>query len=131
MLAQIETIIKATDHAALKDDRWMFIALLVIGISIFVLLVKWFMARWDSSDQRVTQMQDQLNAVRDAHIHYLQGVNEQLATVLAKNTAVIEANTVMSNQKMTLLTRMENLLEQTITVIKTNEARNRQTSNRS
>jgi ABC-type Zn uptake system ZnuABC Zn-binding protein ZnuA len=111
-------IITVTDHAARMDDRWMFVALLIIGILAIGVLVKWFMKRWDASDQRVTEMQDRLDGVRDAHILYLQTANQDLAKTIAENTAIIKSashviadNTEMSKRKLSILDRMEKTLE--------------------
>jgi len=39
----IDKVIEAVDHAAHQDDRWMFVALLVIGLVTIYFLTRYFM----------------------------------------------------------------------------------------
>ena len=39
----IDKVIEALDHAAHQDDRWMFVALLVIGLVTIYFLTRYFM----------------------------------------------------------------------------------------
>ena len=39
----IDHAIQAVDHAAHQDDRWMFVALLVIGMVTIYFLARYFM----------------------------------------------------------------------------------------
>ena len=114
-----EDVIEMVDHASRMNDRWLFVALLCIFIISISLLVRWFMKRWDSSDMRVTTLQDRLDAVRKEHTLYLQDANRRLSEVVAANTEMIKQathviadNTEMSTRKLTILNRLEHKLEQ-------------------
>ena len=53
----IDKAISAVDHAAHQDDRWMFVALLVIGLVTIYFLTRYFM-------RQIAELQQEIAAVR-------------------------------------------------------------------
>ncbi len=66
------------DHAAKENDRWLFIALLVIVILAAGIVWRWMVADREKISKRLTEMTDR-------HI----GVTEKVTEVVANNTAVL------------------------------------------
>jgi type VI protein secretion system component VasK len=72
-------IIETANYAAAQNDRWLFIALLLIFLGAIAFMTRWFMKRMD-------KMQDQMTAVQDKFNSFLEGKNAELATVIQRNT---------------------------------------------
>ena len=53
----IDKAISAVDHAVRQDDRWMFVALLVIGLVTIYFLTRYFM-------RQIAELQHEIAAVR-------------------------------------------------------------------
>ncbi len=66
------------DHASQMDDRWLAMALLIIGLVASFLLWKWMVKDREATATRLTE-------VTDRHIT----VTEKLSEVVATNTAVL------------------------------------------
>jgi hypothetical protein len=83
-----DDILKAADHAAKQDDRWLFIALLVIGLITIWFITKYFMAQVVSLTEKVHKIQDNFTS-------YLQGQNKETVAALAKASMIIEQNSLV------------------------------------
>lgn len=70
------------DEAAKHDDRWLFIALLVIGLLAVWVIVKYFMAQIAVLSQRI-------DGIHTEYQGYLRDQNERLSKIIAENTAVL------------------------------------------
>lgn len=70
------------NEAAKHDDRWLFIALLVIGLLSVWMIVKYFMAQIQVLSQRI-------DAIHTEYQTYLREQNQHLSKVLAENTALL------------------------------------------
>ncbi len=87
-IAQAETILRAADHAAAQDFRWWFVALLIIGIIVALILFRWF-------DAQLTRLAQRLDSVQDAHTEFLSGELVTTREALAKNTTALEDATTL------------------------------------
>ncbi len=73
-----EALKETIDHAAKENDRWLFVALLVILLIFIGFIWRWMTADREKISNRLTQMTDR-------HIE----VTEKLSEVVANNTAVL------------------------------------------
>lgn len=87
------------NQAATKDDRWLFVALLVIVLLAVVGLWRWLTSDRDKVATRLTE-------ITDRHISQ----SEHLSTVVTNNTLALQQNTealrrvelVMDHCKLTI-----------------------------
>ena len=88
---ELDTAIKTVDHAARQDDRWMFVALLVIG-----LITVWFLARYFM--RQIAELQREIVAVRSEFESHLRTANADMVAALTKSTEVIAHNSMIIEQ---------------------------------
>ena len=74
--------IAIANEAAKHDDRWLFIALLVIGLLAVWMIVKYFMAQIQVLSLRI-------DAIHTEYQGYLRDQNDRLSKIIAENTAVL------------------------------------------
>lgn len=87
----INEAIQAVDHAAHQDDRWMFVALLFIGMVTIYFLARYFM--WQIAD-----LQREIIAVRSEFETHLRSANADMVAALTKSTEVIAHNSAILEQ---------------------------------
>lgn len=76
-------LIDATNFAAGQSDRWLFVALLIIGLTAGGILFRYFTARLDTLQDRM----DRQNADFVAH---LTTANREMLEVISSAKVVIE-----------------------------------------
>jgi GTP1/Obg family GTP-binding protein len=89
--------IELINHAANQSDKWMFVALLVIGIIAVVVLFKYFTSRMDRVEKKMDSVQSEFN-------QHLKTANKEMLEVLSLSNQTIGRN-------MTILDRIERKLE--------------------
>jgi GTP1/Obg family GTP-binding protein len=89
--------IELINHAANQSDKWMFVALLVIGIIAVVVLFKYFTSRMDRVEKKMDAVQCEFN-------QHLKTANKEMLEVLSLSNQTIGRN-------MTILDRIERKLE--------------------
>ena len=77
--------IEAIDHASNQSDRWLFVALIVIGILSVFSLFRYFTSRLD-------KLKIQMDAQTDAFVKHLQTANREMLSVIASAQEVINRN---------------------------------------
>ena len=87
----IDTAIKTVDHAAHQDDRWMFVALLVVGMVTIYFLARYFMSE-------IAELQREIVAVRSEFETHLRTANADRVAALTKSTEVIAHNSALIEQ---------------------------------
>ena len=90
----IETI----SFAANQSDRWMFVALVIIGILAVIVLFRFFTARLERVEKKMEQVQSDFNC-------HLRTANKEMMEVLSLSNQAIGKN-------MSLLDRIERKIEQ-------------------
>jgi GTP1/Obg family GTP-binding protein len=85
------------NHASNQSDKWMFVALLVIGIIAVVVLFKYFTSRIDRVEKKMDAVQCEFN-------QHLKTANKEMLEVLSLSNQTIGRN-------MTILDRIERKLE--------------------
>jgi len=87
----LDNAIKTIDHAAHQDDRWMFVALLVIGLATIYFLARYFM-------RQIAELQQEIAAVRTEFETHLRTANADMVAALTKSTEVIAHNSAIIEQ---------------------------------
>lgn len=87
----LDNAIKTIDHAAHQDDRWMFVALLVVGMVTIYFLARYFMGE-------VAELQREIVAVRSEFETHLRTANADMVAALTKSTEVIAHNSALIEQ---------------------------------
>ena len=82
---------EAVDHAAQQDDRWMFVALLVVGMVTIYFLARYFMGE-------IAELQREIVALRTEFETYLRTANADMVAALTKSTEVIAHNSTILEQ---------------------------------
>ncbi len=88
---ELEKAMAAVDHAAHQDDRWMFVALLVVGLVTIYFLARYFMGE-------VAELQREIVAVRTEFETHLRTANADMVAALTKSTEVIAHNSAIIEQ---------------------------------
>jgi hypothetical protein len=76
-------LLEATNFAAGQSDRWLFVALLVIGLAAIGVLFRYFTARLDT-------LQDRMDGQTAEFVAHLKTANQEMLAVIASAKAVIE-----------------------------------------
>lgn len=92
--------IKIADHAANASDRWLFIVLLVVFLIAIGVLVKWGMRQLEIRDARINSLTDQQAKNQETQM-------DRISTVVANNTAALQANTAALQAFQTFQGRLE------------------------
>jgi len=87
----LDTAIKTIDHAAHQDDRWMFVALLIVGLVTIYFLTRYFM-------RQIAELQKEIAAVRTDFETHLRTANADMVAALTKSTEVIAHNSAIIEQ---------------------------------
>ena len=87
----IDSAIQTVDHAAHQDDRWMFVALLVVGMVTIYFLARYFMGE-------IAELQREIVAVRFEFETHLRTANADMVAALTKSTEVIAHNSALIEQ---------------------------------
>jgi hypothetical protein len=89
-------VIETANYVSLQSDRWLFVALLVIGLTAIGVLFKYFTGRLDGLQTRIdTQTND--------FVSHLKAANKEMLDVIALANSTISKNS-------TLLERLERKL---------------------
>ena len=76
-------LLDATNFAAGQSDRWLFVALLVIGLAAIGVLFRYFTARLDT-------LQDRMDGQTAEFVAHLKTANSEMLSVIASAKSVIE-----------------------------------------
>ena len=87
----LDSALKTIDHAAHQDDRWMFVALLVIRLVTIYFLTRYFM-------RQIAELQLEIAAVRTEFETHLRTANEDMVAALTKSSEVIAHNSAIIEQ---------------------------------
>ena len=71
------------NHAATQSDRWMFIALLVIGVTAISILFKYFTGRIDA-------LQDRMDSQTAEFVLHLKTANTEMLEIISSARDVIQ-----------------------------------------
>jgi hypothetical protein len=78
-----EELLNLTTHASGQSDRWLFVALLIIGLAAIGVLFRYFTGRLDS-------LQDRMDTQTAEFVAHLKTANQEMLSVIASAKAVIE-----------------------------------------
>lgn len=80
-----DDIIQAANTAAKQDDRWLFVALLIVGLVTIYFLARYFMSEIAKSQQEIVEVRKEFQG-------YLSTQNTEVVAALAKSSMVIAQN---------------------------------------
>jgi predicted Holliday junction resolvase-like endonuclease len=83
-----QAVIDATNHAAAQSDRWMFVALLVIGLLAIGYLFRFF-------TQRIDALQTRMDVQSGDFINHLQKANKEMLEVISLAQSTISKNSLL------------------------------------
>jgi hypothetical protein len=83
-----QAVIEATNHASAQSDRWMFVALLVIGLLSIGYLFRFF-------TQRIDALQNRMDIQSGDFINHLQKANKEMLEVISLAQATISKNSLL------------------------------------
>lgn len=86
-----QAVIEATNHAAMQSDRWMFVALLVIGLLSIGYLFRFFTNRIDA-------LQTRMDVQSGDFIAHLQKANKEMLEVISLAQATISKNSLLMDR---------------------------------
>lgn len=92
-----ESLLKTIELASTKGDRFMFIALLALGIVAASIVFKYLTSRLDKVEKKMDQVQHEFN-------DHLRSVNKEMMEVLSVSNQAIGKN-------MLILDRIERKIE--------------------
>ena len=107
---QIEQLKQVADYATLQNDRWLFIAMLVIFLNAMYFTVRWGMRQLDKRDTKIEDLTKDVATARSEFNTFLISAVKELSAVISKNTEVIKENTEMSDRKLAILDRVDRTL---------------------
>jgi hypothetical protein len=86
-----QAVIEATNHAASQSDRWMFVALLVIGLLAIGYLFRFF-------TQRIDALQTRMDVQSGDFINHLQKANKEMLEVISLAQSTISKNSLLMDR---------------------------------
>lgn len=81
---------KLVDTIANKNDRWLFVALLVVFLLAIGWLARWGMRQLELRDAQITALGKELGEVRKEYAAFAIATTKDLSSVLARNTDVLD-----------------------------------------
>jgi predicted Holliday junction resolvase-like endonuclease len=87
----IDSAIQTVDHAAHQDDRWMFVALLLVGMVTIYFLACYFM-------RQIAELQREIVATRSEFEAHLKTANAEMVAALTKSSEIIAQNSAILEQ---------------------------------
>jgi len=92
-----ESILQTIDFAATKSDRFLFVGLLLVGITAASIIFKYLTSRLDQVEKKMEQVQVDFNT-------HLRTANKEMMEILSISTQAIGKN-------MLILDRIERKIE--------------------
>lgn len=89
-------VIETANYVSQQTDRWLFVALLIIGLTAIGILFRYFTGRLDS-------LQSRMDGQTNEFLSHLKTANKEMLDVIALANATISKNS-------TLLERLERKL---------------------
>lgn len=84
----MDKVIETANFAAQQSDRWMFVALLVIGLLCIGVLFKYFTNRLDT-------LQGRMDVQTQEFMQHLKTANKEMLDVIAMANATITKNSIL------------------------------------
>lgn len=79
-------VIETANYVSQQTDRWLFVALMVIGLTAIGVLFRYFTGRVDA-------LQTRMDAQTSEFLSHLKTANSEMLQVLSKATTTIDRNT--------------------------------------
>lgn len=92
-MMDVQKINELVTYASNQNDRWMFVALLSIGIIFVSIMVKFFMKRFDDLQTRIDRQQEKFEKQNYEFVEHLKKNNKEMLEVIATAHSTISKNT--------------------------------------
>ena len=86
-----QAVIDATNHMSAQSDRWMFVALLVIGLLAIGYLFRFF-------TQRIDALQTRMDVQSGEFLNHLQKSNKEMLEVISLAQSTISKNSLLMDR---------------------------------
>ena len=86
-----QAVIEAANHASMQSDRWMFVALLVVGLLAIGYLFRFF-------TQRIDALQTRMDVQSTDFIMHLQKANKEMLEVISLAQSTISKNSLLMDR---------------------------------
>lgn len=83
-----EAVIEAANYVSLQSDRWLFVALLIIGLAAIGVLFRFFTAKIDS-------LQERMDSQSADFIAHLRTSNKEMLEVISLSQVTISKNSML------------------------------------
>jgi len=84
----MDSVIETANYVAHQSDRWMFVALMVIGLMCIGVLFRYFTGRLDG-------LQGRMDAQTNEFLVHLKTANKEMLDVIAMANATINKNSLL------------------------------------
>jgi uncharacterized membrane-anchored protein YhcB (DUF1043 family) len=91
----VKQFTEAITYASTQNDRWMFVALLGIGIVFVVFIIRFFMKRFDDLQKRIDHQQEKFERQNGEFVQHLKQNNKELLEVISTAHSTISRNTIV------------------------------------
>jgi hypothetical protein len=102
-----DSALNTISHISNQSDRWIFVALLAIGIFAAWMLFKHFTSREQALEAKIDRIGADSKEQGQQFISYLQTANRELTQILTETNATLHRNAV-------LMERVERKLEKSL-----------------
>jgi hypothetical protein len=102
-----DTALDTISHISNQSDRWIFVALLAIGIFAAWMLFKHFTAREQALEAKIDRIGAESREQNQQFITHLQTANRELTQILTETNATLHRNA-------SLMERVERKLEKNL-----------------
>lgn len=91
-------LLRIADAAASKNDRWLFVIVLIVLGAVVLFAVRWLLAKLDAlQSEHRTDQQSYTNKL-EILVHQGNDINKTLAVSLERNSCALESNTEVLQQ---------------------------------
>jgi predicted Holliday junction resolvase-like endonuclease len=84
----MDKVVETANYVSQQSDRWMFVALLIIGIMCIWVLFKYFTSRLD-------RLQGRMDTQTNEFLAHLKTANKEMLDVIAMANATIAKNSML------------------------------------
>lgn len=84
----MDKVVETANYVSQQSDRWMFVALLIIGILCIWVLFKYFTSRLD-------RLQGRMDTQTNEFLSHLKTANKEMLDVIAMANATIAKNSML------------------------------------
>lgn len=101
-----EALTETVNFASQQSDRWIFVALLTIGIFACYILFRHFTAREQFLEDKIDRIGEESRKQNQEFINHLQTANKELASILTTTNSTLNRNAQLMERVEAKLERL-------------------------